>query len=251
VRLLPAVGLLALVAVVGTAGTASATTDPAGDVARCPGLNAGRLEDAPDLIDAVGEVIELGTSVRWTLTFARPLQVPDASGTPFRVDVVLYDPKAPTVSFGYYHGVNRLLRYDAVADPVLVTLLLPERGESRFIAPEVDGATMTVRIPGRALTEDEDETGTSPGLDALRWGVITRDGAACDLLGSGRPHERLVSVGSATAAPPAADDADRGIGGRGVSGRGIGGWLVWVVAIALVGAIAIAGERSRRSSSRR
>ena len=47
-------------------------------------------------------------------------------------------------------------------------------------------------MPGRTLTADEDDTGTSPGLERLRWGVIVRDEGTCDLLGSGRPEARLV-----------------------------------------------------------
>lgn len=230
-----------LVAVVAGGGVASAVTDPAGDVARCPGLE-GRLDAAPDLVDALGEVVELGTSIRWTLTFEEPLTVPDTEGTPFRVEIVLFDPKVPIVSFAFYRRVNRLLRYDAVADPVLTTLLLPERGQSRFTAPVVDGRTLTIRIPGRALTADEDETGTSPGLDHLRWGVVVRDGAACDLLGDGRPTEPLVIVEGAPTPPPVtAADAD-------------GGWTRWALlcaAIVVVAAIAVAVYRWRQTSSTR
>ena len=182
------------VGVLSVPSVASASSDPAGDVTPCPGIDVGVGGDAPDLIEAVGEVVELGTSVRWTLRFAEPLSVPDTEGSPFRVDVLVFDPDVETVSFGYYRGLNRMLRYDAVVNPVLTTLLLPERGESRFIPPTVDGDTITVRIPGRALSADEDESGTSPGLDRLRWGVIVRDEGDCDLLGEGRPTQRLLIV---------------------------------------------------------
>jgi hypothetical protein len=51
---------------------------------------------------------------------------------------------------------------------------------------------MTIQVPGRTLSADEDLTGTSPGLEKLRWTVVVRDGRACDFLGDGRPIERLV-----------------------------------------------------------
>ncbi len=128
-----------VLAVVAVPGVAGALPDPAGDVTTCPGMNGATRGEAPDLIAAAGEVVELGTSIRWTLRFARPLTVPDDEGKPFRVDVLVYDATVPKVSLGYYHGLNRLLRYDAVADPVMHTLLLPELGESRFLPPLVDG----------------------------------------------------------------------------------------------------------------
>ena len=226
-----------LCAAVSWSGAAWATTDPAGDVARCPGL-AGRSEEAPDLVDAVGEVVELGTSIRWTLTFAEPLEVPDEEGKPFRVDVLIVDPDVPTVSFAFYRGLNRLLRYDAVAEPVLTTLLLTERGQSRFLAPVVDGRTITIGIPGRALTADEDETGTSPGLDRLRWGVVVRDGAACDLLAEGRPTEPLAIVEGAPTPSPATDAEPEG---------GRTGWILLAVVAVVIGAVAAVSSRRRRA----
>ena len=51
---------------------------------------------------------------------------------------------------------------------------------------------MTIQVPGRTISADEDLTGTSPGLEALRWTVIVRDGRSCDFLGDGRPIERFV-----------------------------------------------------------
>ena len=60
--------------------------------------------------------MELGTSARWTLTFAEPLIVPDAVGRPFRVDIAIRDPEVPAVSFAYYRGVNRLVRVDATIE---------------------------------------------------------------------------------------------------------------------------------------
>ena len=63
---------------------------------------------------------------------------------------------------------------------------------------------MTIQVPGRILSADEDLTGTSPGLESLRWSVIVRDDRACDFLGSGRPSERLVPP-PVEEAPPAPD----------------------------------------------
>lgn len=224
-RFLLLVGVVLVVAA--TPGVAGAMPDPAGDVTTCPGMQAGTGDEAPDLIAAVGEVVELGTSIRWTLRFARPLTVPDDQGKPFRVDVLVYDSTVPKVSLGYYHGLNRLLRYDAVADPVMHTLLLPELGESRFLPPQVDGDTMTIRIPGRTLTADEDETGTSPGLENLRWGIIVRDGTTCDRLGGGRPTHplRVVEPAAPTHAPPAATT---------VSSDGASRWLPFAVGALVV-----------------
>ncbi len=168
-----------------------AATDPARDVRRCPGIDRPR-GDAPDLLAASGEIVELGTSALFTLRFAEPLATPDREGTPFRVDVVLRDPAVPVVDVGLYHGVNRVLRYDAVREPLTTILLLPEAGQSRFLAPAVDGRTVVMQVPGRTLSADDDDAGTSPGLGALRWSVVVRDEGACDLLGNGRPTHRLV-----------------------------------------------------------
>ena len=168
-------------------------TDPSGDVGRCARVPGTSIErQAPDLVAATGEIVELGTSIRFTLRFAAPLVVPDRDGRPFRVDVVLLDPDVPAVDAGLYRGLNRILRYDAVPEPVTTTLLLPEAGQSRFLPPTIDGDMFVLQVPGRTVVADEDETGTSPGLGQLRWGVVVRDEGACDLLGDGRPTERLI-----------------------------------------------------------
>jgi hypothetical protein len=215
-----------------------AASDPVGDVSPCPGV-AGTGGDAPDLVEAAGEITELGTSVRFTLRFAEPLVVPDRAGKPFRVDIVLEDPDVPRVDAGLYRGVNRLLRYDAVADPITTILLLPEGGQSRFIAPTIEGETLVVQVPGRTLTADEDETGTSPGLERLRWGVIVRDEGVCDLLGTGRATERLVADLSPSPASGVADTEESG-GGR-----------VVALSAAALGVLGVAGAyvRYRRARS--
>ena len=175
--------------VLGTFPLLVAASDPSGDVAGCSG---GSANGAPDLVRAEGWIVELGTSARWELTFAEPLVVPDAVGRPFRVDIAVRDPAVPPLSFAYYRGVNRLVRVDATVDHVTEIYLLPERGTNEFLPPVVEGRTMTVQVPGRILSEDEGLTGTSPGLEALRWTVIVRDGRACDFLSEARPTERLV-----------------------------------------------------------
>jgi hypothetical protein len=209
-----------------------AASDPVGDVSPCPGV-AGTGGDAPDLVEAAGEITELGTSVRFTLRFAEPLVVPDGEGKPFRVDIVLEDPDVPPVDAGLYRGVNRLLRYDAVADPITTILLLPEGGQSRFIAPTIEGDTLVLQVPGRTLTADEDETGTSPGLERLRWGVIVRDEGVCDRLGTGRATERLVADVSPSPVSGAPDTKGSGGGGgvaliaAALAVLGVAGVYVW------------------------
>lgn len=186
-----------------------AAVDPPGDVGPCPRVPArDDATAAPDLVQASGEIVELGTSIRFTLRFAEPLEVPDRDGRPFRIDVVLLDPDVPAVEAGLYRELNRILRYDAVPDAVTRTLLVPEAGQSRFLPPTIDGETFVLQVPGRTVVADEDETGTSPGLGQLRWGVVVRDEGSCDLLGNGRPTEPLVEplAERGGASPAAVDD---------------------------------------------
>ena len=99
---------------------------------------------------------------------------------------------------------------------------------------------MTIQVPGRILSADEDLTGTSPGLDALRWTVIVRDDRACDFLGDGRPKERLTPQPDPTAEPdPASPPAG--------SAAARNGWAPIVAGVlVLLGAAALAVYRSRR-----
>jgi hypothetical protein len=166
-----------------------AASDARGDMAGCSG---GAGSGVPDLVRAEGSIVELGTSARWELTFAEPLVIPDAEGRPFRVDIAIHDPGEPAMSFGFYRNVNRFVRVDATIEHATEIYLLPERGSNVFNPPVIEGTSMTIQVPGRTLSDDEDLTGTSPGLEALRWTVIVRDERACDVLGDGRPRERLV-----------------------------------------------------------
>jgi hypothetical protein len=192
--------LVAVLALV-TSPLLVAASDPSGDVAPCPDAADAARGQAPDLVSARGRIVELGTSALWTLRFADDLEVPDEDGKPFRVDLVLRDPAAPVVRFTYYRDLNRLIRYDAVRDPSLTILLLPERGRNVFLAPAIEGVTMTFQVPGRILSADEDETGTSPGIANMRWSVVVRDEGSCDLLGNGRPSEPMTSVPAPSTAP--------------------------------------------------
>jgi hypothetical protein len=206
-----------------------AASDPGGDVVGCTG---GAGSGAPDLVDARGEIVELGTSARWELTFAEPLAVPDPTGHPFRVDVAIRDPDAPAPSFAYYRHVNRLVRVDATVSHPTEIYLLPEHATNVFDPPAIAGPTMVIQVPGRTITEDEDQTGTSPGLRSLRWTVIVRDGRACDFLGDGRTTEQLVPQSEAT--PPTEP-------GR----ASLSPW--WVVAGAAAALLAVAGYVVRRA----
>jgi hypothetical protein len=210
-----------------------AASDPAGDVAGCTG---GAASGAPDLVDVRGDIVELGTSARWVLMFAEPLVVPDAEGRPFRVDVAIRDPDVRAQSFAYYRDVNRLVRVDATIDHPTEIYLLPERGTNVFNPPLIEGSSMTIQVPGRTLSDDEDLTGTSPGLESLRWTVIVRDGRACDFLGDGRPTERFVTQpeSPATIEPSPAPRSD-----------GLSPW--WVVAAVAVGILGIGSYVARRA----
>ncbi len=206
-----------------------AASDPQGDVAGCTG---GRASRAPDLVEARGEIVELGTSARWTLTFAAPLTMPDPVGHPYRVDIAILDPDAPALSFAYYRNVNRLVRVDATVAHGTEIYLLPEHASNVFNPPAITGRTMAIQVPGRTLSADEEQTGTSPGLESLRWTAVVRDGRACDFLGNGRTVERLVRQPEA-AVPPQTKPT------------GISPW--WIVAGAAVALLALGGYVVRRA----
>jgi hypothetical protein len=206
-----------------------AASDPTGDVAGCTG---GAGSGAPDLTQARGEIVELGTSARWELTFAEPLTVPDPTGHPFRVDIAIRDPDVPALSFAFYRNVNRLVRVDATVPHPTEIYLLPEHATNVFNPPIITGRTMVIQVPGRTLSADEEQTGTSPGLESLRWTAIVRDGRACDFLGGGRPIERFASQPEA-AAPKEPGRAS------------FSPW--WAMAGAAVALLAVAGYVVRRA----
>jgi hypothetical protein len=176
-----------------------AATDPRGDVGPCTRGRAGTRDARIDVVDARGEIVERGTALRFTVVFASPPEIPDREGRPFRVDVVLRDPELPTVSFRYYRDLNRIVRFDAVSDPLVQIVLLPERGANVFVGATLIGDTLTMTLPGRLVARDLDVEGL--GLERLRWGLIVRDEADCDLLGGGRPSRRLVEASAPAPTP--------------------------------------------------
>jgi len=213
-----------------------AAADPSGDVARCGGGD--RPADGPiDVVRATGEIVEQGMALRFTIAFAEPLPVPDTEGTPLRVDVVLRDPDVPAVSFRYYRDLNRIVRFDAVPDPLLQIVLLPERGANVFVGAVAVGDTLTMTLPGRLITRDADLEGL--GLEAIRWNVIARDERACDTIADGRPTLALVEETSPTptAAPsptstPSASPLSPPAGGAGDDPPSWIGWVLVGVPIA-------------------
>jgi hypothetical protein len=188
----------ALAAIALLAPLALGASDPRGDVGPCPPGGPAGGDPRIDILDARGEIVERGTALRFTIRFDDSFESPDGERSPLRVDVVLRDPAAPVVSFRYYRDLNRIVRFDAVADPALQIVLLPEQGANVFVGAVALGDTVTMTLPGRLVTRDADLEGLR--LGRLRWGVIARDEAHCDALGDGAPTERLV-VGEVAATP--------------------------------------------------
>lgn len=219
---------------------ALAASDPRNDAVACLGTHG--PGDPPDLVAAVGRVSEEGSAATWRLTFARPLRVPDRTDPPFRVDVVIRDPKVPAVSLGDYHDFNRIVRFDAKSDAHLELLFIAEGGHTLFDPPGIDGDTMTIRMPGRLLL-GADEFGRA-AMGRLRWSLVVRDGGRCDVLGDGSTTLRLspapvTSTPSAEAPSAQATDADAS------SGDGQARTIVFV-ALLVLGPILVAAIVFRR-----
>lgn len=191
---------VAAIALALLAPLALAAADPRGDAVPCLGAHGGG--NPPDLVAAVGRASEEGSSATWRLTFAHPLRVPDPTDPPFRVDVVIRDPKVPAVSFGDYRDFNRIVRFDATGGNARLELLfIAEGGHTLFDPPVIEGDTMTIRMPGRLLL-GADEFGRA-AMQRLRWTVVVRDGGRCDLLGNGVPSLRMATVAPPTSSPTA------------------------------------------------
>jgi hypothetical protein len=190
-------GRVAAIVLAAPLAFATSSSDPAGDTVSCRGGQA-VVDRSIDVVGAEATATEGGAAVRFTVTFAQALPVPDTEGRPLRVDVVIRDPQVPAASFAFYRDVNRIVRFDAVGGPGVVILLLPERGTNSFIGAKVDGDRLTIDLPGRIITRDVDLEG--PALDKLRWSVVARDEGTCDLLRDGRP---TLFVAPAPAIPPA------------------------------------------------
>ena len=177
-----------------------AAADPRGDAVRCKGVRG--PGHPPDLVLALGWLGEEGSSAVWQLSFGRPLVVPDPEAPAFRVDVLVRDPRIPTVSLGDYRRVNRIVRFDATARNARLTLLfLPEGGSAFFNPPILEGRTLTIQVPGRLLL-GEDQFG-KVDLTRLRWSVVVRDGGRCDLLGNGVPSLRMAPAAPSPSSPTA------------------------------------------------
>ena len=177
-----------------------AFADPQGDAVRCKGVRG--PGHPPDLVRALGWLGEEGPSAIWQLSFDRPLVVPDPEEPAFRIDVLVRDPRIPTMSLGDYRRVNRIVRFDATARNARLTLLfLPEGGSAFFNPPILEGRSITIEVPGRLLL-GEDQFG-KVDLTRLRWSVVVRDGGRCDLLGNGIPSHRMATVPPPASSPTA------------------------------------------------
>jgi hypothetical protein len=155
------------------------------------------------MVEALGTSAEEGEALRFRIRFAQPLPVPDERGKPLRVDVLLRDPTVPTLTAGSYLRLNRIVRFDAVPEPGLMILLLPERSATPFEGGvDVAGDTLTLTFPARMVMQDPDLAGFD--LRRVRWTVVTRDERTCDILG-GRiePTRRLKIVGGRASPVPA------------------------------------------------
>jgi len=217
----------------------ASANDPRGDTASCRG-GVAAPDPAIDLLRASAEATEGGSAVRFTVTFAASLRVPDSEGRPLRVDVLVRDPEAPAVSFEYYRDVNRIVRFDAVGGSGVAILLLPERGTNTFLGASV-GSVLTIELPGRLLTRDLDLAGPAP--ERLRWSVVARDERTCDFLGDGRPPLAVAPAEAipqaSPTAPPAADPDDPP------------GWVPALAILGSIGALWAYASFARRRAMRR
>jgi hypothetical protein len=246
----------ALAAIALLAPFALGASDPRGDVGPCPPGGPAGGDQRIDIVAARGEIVESGTALRFTIRFDDAFASPDREGGPLRIDVVLRDPVAPVVSFRYYRGLNRIVRFDAVADPALQIVLLPEQGANVFLGAVALGDAVTMTLPGRLVTRDADLEGLA--LERMRWGVIARDEADCDALGDGAPTERLVvgdvsptpkhdptatpspAVPTVTLSPPPRSRTDDPPG-----------WVTWAVAGGTIAAAWIVAYAARRRAASR
>jgi len=217
-----------------------AAADPRGDAVRCKGERG--PGHPPDLVRALGWLGEEGSSAVWQLSFRRPLVVPDPQEPSFRVDVLVRDPRIPTVSLGDYRRVNRIVRFDATARKARLTLLfLPEGGSAFFNPPILEGRTLTIQVPGRLLL-GEDQFGRVD-LTGLRWSVVVRDGGRCDLLRNGIPSYRMATIAPSTSSPTASAVPSTASAPSASGKPVLGVAAIAVVALAVVSLFAIRRRR--------
>ena len=243
-RRIAALGLVALLPLL------VAAKDPHGDVTTCEG-GAPVTDPTADVVAVDGVAAELGTAAVWRITFASPIPVPDRSGTPLRVDVLVRDPTIAPVTRGDERGMNRIVRWtDSSTDATEEILWVYERAHTSFNPPQIDGRTVELTVPGRILL-GEAENGTE-FVRRARWSLVVRDGNACDRVGgvpsfslraepapSGTPTQIIPTApSSAASASPAATITETG-----------DGWFRWPIAAAvLLGAVALPRYLMRRRS---
>lgn len=218
--------------------------DPGGDLVDCRS-GSPTISDAPiDIVRAAGTTTEDGLALRFRLTFSAPLPVPDEDGSPLRVDVLLLDPVAPEVSADYYRGLNRIVRFDAVEEPGLLVLLLPERAQSPFTGGvKVEGETLTLTFPARMVMPDPDIGGFDFG--PVRWTVVARDEETCDLLGErARPTRRVKVLEASSPVPSLSPDPVVPDAGGGL--LSVGFLVACVAAVAVGGGAGFAAAWWRR-----
>jgi hypothetical protein len=242
VRRIAALGLVALLPLL------IAAKDPRGDVRTCD-AGAPVTDPTADVVAVDAVAAELGTAAVWRVTFAEPIPVPDRSGTPLQIDVLVRDPKIAPVTRGDERGMNRIVRWtDTSADATEEILWVYERSHTSFNPPQIEGRTVELTVPGRILL-GEAENGTE-FVRRARWSLVVRDGDACDRVG-GVPtfHLRAEPAPPATparivpTAPPSAAPASPPATATDTAS----GWPGWAIAaVVLLGAVALPRYFMRR-----
>lgn len=215
-----------------------AVADPTDDAAPCRGAAAVRT--TLDLAGADGFLIEDGTAVEFLVRFHGTPVAPDREDPPFRIDVILRDPRLPTLSVGPYREINRIIRFDATDPPQASVLLLAEGGLSSPSTFSFEDGAFRVTLAARQLgIENEDLEGID--LRPIRWNVVARDGNSCDTLTDGPPVLRLMETPPASPSPPVPSGTASPTGAPdGSSGGGSLGARVGVAFVILLGAGALA-----------
>ena len=241
-RRIAALGLVALLPLL------VAAKDPRGDVRTCD-AGAPVTDPTADVVAVDGVAAELGTAAVWRITFAEPIPVPDRSGTPLRIDVLVRDPKIAPVTRGDERGMNRIVRWtDTSTDATEEILWVYERSHTSFNPPQVEGRTVELTVPGRILL-GEAENGTE-FVRRARWSLVVRDGEACDRVG-GVPSFHLRAEPEPSATPteivPTTRPSVASASPQATVTDTAGGWARWPIAVVvLLGAAALPRYLMRR-----